>query len=301
MSLRAGTLGLLACAALAAGAEEPGAPLEKSQRELKTLQRDQATRNSEAGAGKLGDGLPRIQAPVPGALPPNLPAPDRTEADLKKQKDARKNWLADGVKKLEKQQARAKNHDAPGDKGRAFGDGENRPRDSSDPDYVLKLYGEQQQEAEAKAEGKHRGAARTDPFAPFLQGWLGGSPVRGKFFDEFVRRPDAGGAPGGSAAAPLNGGNQDFTSIAPLGSVRETTVAALPNPYLQGLDLPSLPDVKTGRNLPATTAEAWSKPVDLPATAAAPALPPAARQADPKLALPPLADDKKYFPQLKKF
>ena len=300
MSLRAGTLGLLVCAALVAGAEEPGAPLEKSQRELKALQRDQATRNSEAGAGKLSDGLPQIQAPAPGAVLLNLPVPDQTEADLQKQKEARKNWLADGVEKLEKQ-AKARNRGAPGDKRHAFRDEENRPLDSSDPEYVLKLYGEQQQEAEARADGKHPVAARADPFAPFLHGWLGSSPVHGKFFDEFARKPETGGAPVGSASAPLSGGTPSFTSLEPVGPARGANATVQPNPYLQGLDLPSLPDTRAGPNPSATAAESWAKPVDLPATTASSVPPPAARQADPKLQLSPLADDKKYFPQLKKF
>ena len=219
---------------------------------------------------------------------------------MKKKQEANKNWLVEGVEKLEKE-ARAKDHGAAVEKSAAFTGEEARPLDSSDPDYVLKLYGEQQQEAEAKAGAKHPGPARTDPFAPFLQGWLGGSPVHGKFFDEFVRKPDASGLTVASASLPVSGAVQSFSNGEPVSFTREASGAPQPNPYLQGLDMPSGQDLKGGQNQPATGPEAWLKPADL-SPASLPAAPlPAVRQADSKLQLPPLADEKKYFPQLKKF
>jgi hypothetical protein len=300
MSLRASTLGLVLCATIIVGAAEQGAPLENSQRELKTLQRDQATQSSGVATGKLGEGLPQIQTPIPGALPPDLPKSAKGEPELKKKKDAQKNWLLDGVDKLEKS-TNPRGHRAGETKEAALPEGQSEQLDSTDPDYLLNLYSEQQKAAEAKADTKYPRSAQSDPFAPFLQGWLSSSPQRGRFLGEFAGKPDAnvvatapGGSPGTVASQNFNGGEVP-------GTPRGAGGAPPVNPYLQGLDLPSLQDFSGSRNQAPVAPDAWSKPPD-GRTAVLPADPiPSVRQTDKKPMQPPLADDKKYFPQLKKF
>ena len=301
MSLRPATLALLLLTAATVGAEEQGGvPLEASKQALKALQADQTAKTGAATTGKLSDGLPQLQTPVPGATPLDFVPLHQSKADkeLKKKKDEQKNWLLDGVDKLSRD-SKAKGRLA-GDDKKAITVDDDEKSDSSDPDYLLKLYAEQKKEADAKTVARQTSPARSDPIAPFLQGWLGSSPVRGKFFDEFVRNSGAAADPA-SPVGPANTGGSQFmgNSIAVDGNRAVAPVTAQPNPYLQGLDSPVMSTA--GRN-------SQSFPGFL--TLGAPAHPPSAAAIDPFLAArpvdkkPPLlapSDNEKYFPQLKKF
>lgn len=304
MTWRTRTLGLiLLLAAAAAGAEEPAAPLAKSAQELKTLQRDQSTRNNGVANGKLSEGLPQMPGPTPGAPLLEMPKPPKSDSELKelkKKKDAQKNWLVDGVDKLEKNSG-SNSRRARDTKEAGIAGEEEEKLDSSDPEYILKLYSEQQKEVEAKAGAKQAATPQADPFAPFLQGWLGSSPVRGRFFDESIRKPDASlgtVTPGGS---PVPESNQVFSTGEVAGSRRGAVVEAQPNPYLAGLDLPSLAEAggrqnSADLNLGPMTKSTEVQPAVLPGNS-----PPVARASEKKPLPSTLTQDNKYFPQLKRF
>ncbi len=296
MSLRAGMLGLVLLGVLGARADEPGAPLENSKQELKALQKDQTVHGAEAPVGKLRDAMPRLQMPDSGTLPVELSAPQKSESGQKKKMDARKNWLLDGMDKLEKN-PKAKDRNAR-DK---LTESKDEQADLNDPDYLLKLYSEQKKESDAKADAKQSTANRNDPLTPFLQGWLSDSPVRGKFFDEYIKKPDMGAGVSGATAPALqeSGATASFTGLDPGGpGLRHEQGGTAPvqsNPYLQGLDMSALHDTAARDRQSVVPAGANPPPVSL----ADPG--PPARQPEKKLQLPALSDDNKYFPQLKKF
>lgn len=269
MSLRLALLGFVWLTATGARAEERGgAPLESTKQELKTLQADEAARGNGTATSKLTDGLPQLSSPLPGAVPLEIASPRQMEKELKQRKEARKNWLIDGVDKLEKE-------------ARSNGREKN----------------------EAKDEVRRADSVRSDPLAPFLQGWLVDSPGRDKFLDEFVKKTD--GSVGPIAASEgrrlpdqgLFGVRGEVSS-----SARNAGLPTVrPNPYLLGSDLPSLSDLGASRSAAATAN---------PALAASGGAPPAAAWSDPttngrlrekKLPLLGPTDAQKYFPQQKKF
>ncbi len=284
-------------AALGARAGEPTAPLEDSKQELKALQKEQSTNGVEAPAGKLHDVMPRLQAPDSPALPVEPPVPQKSETQLNR--EARENWLLDGMDRLEKNpKGKARNPKDESTKSKG------EQADPNDPNYLLNLYGEQQKNAAAKAAAKTPAAGRKDPLTPFLQDWLANSPVRGKFFDEYMRqRTTTDGSTGATARGQLeSGASASFAGIDPdSAGVRhgpDDTAPVAANPYLQSLDLSALHEKSSHDSQ--TAAAAGFRPAANPPTAALvdPGLP--ARPPDRKPP-PPLADDNKYFPQLKKF
>jgi hypothetical protein len=299
MSLRVRILGLVWLAAVTARAEEQGeAPLEGSRQELKRLQADQAAKSSAAVAGNVTEGLPQILTPVPGAVQLEMPSLKKAEKERRKKMEEQKNWLLDGVDLLGKSpKVRGREPDQAAE---AFTDKGKKESDSSDPNHMLKLYAEQKKTSEAKSDQLKLTAPRVDPLAPFLQGWLETSPVRGKFFDDFVRRPDAaGGVPGPGPAE--HSMTQVMGSGDVAGSARAAPATVQPNPYLQGLDTLALQDLGTSRNQAATVSTVFSNPAPVQPTGGLGDPIPAGHPVEKKpLVLMP-SDDKKYFPQLKKF
>jgi hypothetical protein len=300
------TLVLLLLAATAAGADgQGGAPLETSKKALQELQADQAVKpDVNATTKNLADGLPQLRTPAPGVVAPDQGQPGNRRAsdrDLKKKKDGQANWLLDGVDKLGRDSKDRRQ--AGRDSRKELPEDEQEKPDSSDPDYVLKLYAQQKKEAEEKTEARQVTRTRTDPIAPFLQDWLGNSPVRGKFFDEYVRKSDAGSGPASAGAPAYTGSNQlTIHSPATLDRPSAAPVAPQPNPYLAGLESPA--NFESGaRGLDLT-------PVGPTAFGGGPAGPsrgpamepnPTPRAADKKPPLLAPSDNEKYFPQQKKF
>ena len=295
------TLALLLLAAGAAGAAEPeAAPLENSKQALKALQADQAAKNSAVTAGKLTDALPAIDAPAPGSSTLEFAPAKKPETETKEKGDRPKNWLLDGVDKLERSaKAKGRPADAAKKDVTAGDETEDNP-DSSDPDYLLKVYTKQRQEADVKAaETRTAAATHNDPFAPFLQDWLGNSPARGKFFDDFTHKGDT---PAGLAIASGPSGPGSNPVLAAASDDNHGPAAgAAPNPYLQNLDLPGAAGPAAGPN---------NQPATVPAASGVPAMPPATAPLDPPPAVQPVekrpallvpSDNEKYFPQQKKF
>jgi hypothetical protein len=301
MSLRTGMCGFALLAALAARAGEPATPLENSKLELKALQKGQPAQDGGVSVGKLRDAMPQMRTPGSEVPPPDPLAAEEAEKELKKKKDAQKNWLVNGVESL----ARNRKSGGHGAKdGLAGTRNENAQSDSSGPASLLKVYSEQQKRAEDRNEAKQASAVHNDPLKPFLQGWLADTPARGKFFDENARKPDAtAGFSDPTTQAPLEYGTSSvLAGFDPGGRAPSERGAAAPvqaNPYLQGLDMSVLQNTGT-RHAQATAVPAF-QPAPTPAALPLPGPAPVARQSEKKPFPPALADDKKYFPQLKKF
>jgi len=300
---RAWLLGLagLAAATGACAGEPAAAPLEGTKQELRKLQADQSANPDTGATSKLIGAMPRMQTPVPGTMPmEQLATREKTERERQKKAEAQKNWLRDGVDQLGKT-TDGKRPDKTATDSAAATDDRDRP-DPSDPNYLLKVYTEQKNADETRIGREKAAAPRADPFAPFLQGWLENSPVRGRFFDDFVRKPDAvdGTQVTAASSATVSAGPAVGALETP-GTSHRASATAQPNPYLQGLDLGSLPDLGNSRGPSAATAGAPPSPVPVPAAAGMLDPIPAGRVEEKKPLLPPPSDDKKYFPQLRKF
>ena len=308
MTLRSTTIGLLLALVCVARAddEQPAAPLENTKAELKSLQKDEAAAKSGALDGSLKDGLPQMQSPISNVLPFELPQAKTPQSELKKKRDAQKNWLLDGVGRLD-EEAKLKSK-AQGQSGRDKSEPDDEKADPTDSDYLLKLYSEQQKKDEATKgahdEDKKKDAlAQNDPLAPFLQGWLAGSPVRGKFFDEFLKKPAGQSGEQSSAdgpALPAEVSPSTGLSITDPsgGRAPESAKNAVPppNPYLQALDMG---EVKGGGPAQAPAASLF-EPTARPAeskSAAPVELPPPARTGDRKPPPSPFANDNFFQPK----
>lgn len=300
MGRRISILSLLWLSAAAANTAEQGAaPLEGAKQELKRLQADQATQSSGAAGGKITEGLPQVQTPVPAAVQLEKPSSEKAEQELRKKRETQKNWLRDGVDQLGKG-TKARGRET-GEAAEALADEEQKQFDSSDPDYMLKLYTAQKKTDDARAGQMKPTTPRVDPLAPFLQGWLETSPVRGKFFDDFVRKPDAGGAFAGGPVPAEHSPTQGVGRVEITGSAQVAPATAQTNPYLQGLDTLTLQDLGSDRNQSVAASSVFINPVPVQPSGGLVEPISAGRPAEKKpLPLPP-SDDKKYFPQLKKF
>ena len=291
-------LGLVCLAVVAVRGEEPAAamPLENTKQELKKLRTEQTT-PSGAVAGKFTDGLSQFKAPLPEPLQQNLPRPEELERELKQRSEAQKNWLVDGVDNLDKAPAtRSRPKDA---RGNALKSDENpETLDPHAPNYLLKLYANQKRADETKSGQAKSSGGQADPFAPFLQDWLGTSPARGKFFDEFVRKPgtDATGEKATGATEP--DGRQ---SLGTVDLALRPPAAERVNPYLQVLESPVAKNSSDSRGQTNQVIAGLNSAVSRPASNGEP--PPVAverpKEIKPQWLTP--ADDKKYYPQQKKF
>jgi hypothetical protein len=301
MKLRAPSamLGAVLLTAVFQGADT-GAPLESTRQELRKLNGNQKADSGPSATEGLRPNLPSIQTPGQESLSPlQLMDPEKLEKERKRQKQERKNWLVNGVEQLERKD-KEKTADAFSTEEATTDGSDTRALDGSD---LLKLYDEQKKLEEVhKIETKSQRSAPSDPLAPFLQGWLGNSPVRGQFFDEFARKP--GGTISGegpSGVASVNS-NRDF-GMGPLALTNSgNDLPAKPNPYLVELNRPVQSEpvantlsVQNALN-PGVPIPSFSKPLMSPTP------PPAEMRPPERKPLPtPLADDRKYFPQLKKF
>ena len=297
MTWRAGIAGLaLGAVTIAAPSAEPaGAPLADSKRELKAFEADQATKANPSG--KTTGNLPEVGAPTPGETPLDLTASIRAEKELRKKKDAQKNWLLDGMDKLGPSAKRGgkNSHDL---KEVDAVD----PADSSDPNYLLKLYSEQQSKDEARTEAKTASAARNNPFAPFLQGWLANSPANVKSFDATGRKPEAIGM-GASGPAQAEVNMSQVAGAAPdLSGLRGNSAppVAQSNPYLEAPAGPALPDFGTVSG-PGSPAKGDNGPGAAPPKPSMVEPIPTARPVEKKPQFLRPSDNDKYFPQQRKF
>jgi hypothetical protein len=304
MSRSARLFGIVGCAMIAGAglwAANSG-PLEATKQELRTLDRQQRPNEGPSATEGLRPNLPAIQSPGRDALPAiQSTDPEKMDKERKRRKDAQKNWLVNGVEQLEKSETQKKS-DGSGSTEELEVESARAATDD-DPQYLLKLYDEQKKGEDArKAEQSARRTPRSDPIAPFLQDWLGRSPVRGQFFDQFVRN-DSTTAGGGNylSAATHTVTNRD--PLAPDLPVERSPTASEPrtNPYLVPSTGPELGEPRqinellgnsTGPVLQVAPLERSSLPAELT---------PVENRPPERKPPPPLADERKYFPQLKKF
>ncbi|AOS45842.1 hypothetical protein Verru16b_02932 [Lacunisphaera limnophila] len=283
-------------------AAEADAPLSGAKKELRDLQPGRGTTGTPSVKDGLKSGVPTMEAPPSTTVPTyTRPTPQKLEREKEQRKNAQKNWLVDGVQKLEADQG--KKPLLPGEeiKETEPGDGEEKI-DPADPAYLLKLYDKQKKTDDAKsAETKAQRAPRPDAFAPFLQDWMAASPVKDQLLGEMSRKATGTNLPAPSAVAGAPIGVRGAVMMPDLG--RANGPAAAPNPYLADSASPVGP---TAGSLPLLTApvgpavglqDLVTNPAPAPLLQPVPTAAPADRKAPP----PPLADDKKYFPQLNKF
>lgn len=288
-------------------ASEPDAPLQETTRELQALKSSKSS--VEVSQGQPTTDVPQLLITQPGSPPPAKPVTgQRAEKDISTTKSRAQNWLVDGVAELEKKDqpmSAAKRESEqlealmPADRDKPTKDGE--------PASLLKLYDEQEEKKEAKRELAEAEKPMDNPLAPFLQNWMSDSPVRGQFFDQFSQGNVASERPRGGEL--VSGGPlpvQNFTSgaLAPNGSVGAKPSEAPTNPYLAGFDSTGgyRPAVEAAikQPMPELNLSGFSGPGG-PSTT--PAVAPVAElpEARKKATRPSLADEQKYFPQLKKF
>lgn len=283
-------------AALVFAADDPNAPLANTKAQLQTLKKDAATQNADASDDpKLN--LPALATPGP-EFDIQRPARDGNDATEKK-RAGRKDWLLEGFDKLD----RKRSLDA-SKRGTGKSDDDEMPLDPNDPDYFLRLY--ERQRAQRDAQQLDVNGTLTnefkidtgDAFAPFMKEWLANSPVRDALKETMTSSGQADSALSReTTSTPLHETRSGAPSSESVGN------SADPNPFIQALGLPALepgqPAVVSGSvakgvnnlNPPASPAPA-NTIYDLPVQP----------KTDLKRALPPPpSEDKKYFPQLKKF
>lgn len=281
------------------GAEDKPAPLEESKRELKALQSDQHLRRSGAAASdeKLQVGLPRLQ--TGGDAPAGLPSSPSAQTTPN---EPNKDWLLNGMDALEKS---AKTRGGKTGKGSAEDDPELLGAvDFSDPAYLLKTY-EAQRAKSAGLAGV--GFAATDfravnPLEAYLSSWMQTTgPNAGKEGATGVLHPRGSATPGDAAGSGFFEG-----AGLPADDNRRTTLEAKSepalNPFLQSVELPSARASGTPANLGAKNG--FHPPETTSKASAVPALsgPEDNRPKPDRNYVPlPLNNDKKYFPQLKRF
>lgn len=302
--LRNAILGSVLLAVVAQGTEG-AAPLETSRQELRKLQGGQKAGEAPSAKEGLRPSLPTLVTPGQESLPPpELLSPEKLEKErkLQKEREARKNWLVNGVQQLEKTDKAKEGLDQPATEKIPAAE-TTKSNEGQDPQYLLKLYDEQKKiETERQGDAKAQRAAPADPLAPFLQGWLGNSPARGQFFDEFARKPDAG--PTGTApvvGSAASSGGFNTASAHSLNEPHRTPAMAAPNPYLVDTapirnSQPAGSPLTSGAFTPLAANPVFNQPI-----VAAPPPPAEVRQPEKKAPPPPQADDKKYFPQLNRF
>jgi hypothetical protein len=292
-------------AAMAQGTEG-GAPLETSRQELRKLQGGQKAGEAPSAKEGLRPSLPSLVTPGQESLPPpELLSPEKLEKErkLQKEREARKNWLVNGVQQLEKTD-KAKEGLSQSETQLLPAASAAKTEEGRDPHYLLKLYDEQKKiETERQGDAKVQRAPAADPLAPFLQGWLGNSPARGQFFDEFSRKTETGPVGPAPVVGPATpSGTHAATPTLGLAGPDKAPAAAAPNPYLT-----ELAPIRSSQPAPSALTStgafnpAANNPVFSPPVVVAPPPPAEVRQPERKAPQPPSADDKKYFPQLNRF
>jgi hypothetical protein len=278
-SVLAGTL--VVTVAWLAGAEEPASsPLEDVKVDLKAIKRGN---NSALPAAPVG---PRIS--VPGFLPPPgetaspaLP-PAAGPNSPTGRKPANANWL------LEAMELHARTQPAQGSGAKAPAKNEMIAADASDPAYLLKLYLAQdsptEQQSDASSRRKEMPALK-DLDAGILDGYLKQwiAPR-----DLALFGLDASAQAGAADLLPPS--NAGFAVVP-----RQTPLSpAAPNPFLEDLKI----DLNPTDLAPAASAP----PIPAPPAAAVSPVPKDDSNSPAEHNPPPnSADDKKYFPQLKRF
>ena len=300
MKHRARAVALAFGIVVARAAATPGPALENSQRELKELQAEVKNKPSIPANSELAQGF--AQLPTAGAPPtPLKPAvPGQTAQELKKRKTVDKNWLINGVNEL----ARAAAPETVAGNG-----AKNSLQTAKDSvpaptaaQNLLEVYSAQRSAEPTHAVSKHAIIVSRDPLAPFLQGWLADSPVRGLFFDDYVKKINTEGAAVSSAHGSPTAQSGELRSTRALTSAgyhspRPTEA----NPYLaptKELTRQNLGTTSDSPRLSSTASNSFSQALASGPTAAAVGGSQPSGKVSTRLAP---SDSQKYFPQQRKF
>jgi hypothetical protein len=272
---------LIATAVLLPAADEPSpSPLEEVKVDLKALKHGDNPQLSGTPAG------PKVSVPgfIPaqGAAAPPAPPP-AVETNLRAgRRPANANWLLE-VMEL---QGRARPSQSPG--ANALRKNEAIAVDASDPAYLLKLYLAQEAPHEGQSESiSPRGEARTvkeidvGTLDGFLKQWIAPRDLALFGLEELAQTANPDLLPPGSRTPA----GMPALASAPSGA---------PNPFLEASKLDPLP----AGLIPAAAPQASLPP---PAAVVPPAPPPDSAPPAERNAPPSSTDDKKYFPQLKRF
>jgi hypothetical protein len=265
-------------------AEPPFAELRKDLNELKAPPSPVTLRPGlDLGAAGIDVGA-RFSAP-----PPALPAPVRTDPGVAPQKPASSGWLLDA---LEENSRRTGVGTVPPAAG--------RDENAAAEERPAKGRGSSIDDGHRDASSLERNPTSKSPLSAYLAAWL--SPEDFRRLQSLY--PDLAAAPVGK---DVNSGNAIVPGRAApsaeagdpqsgLGSFGELNLRPNnPNPYLAGVPALTRPA--------ATTAIQLEQPKLAPPVAAVPraAEPAPVRTATPAVPPAPGADDRKYFPQLKRF
>ncbi|MDP2138944.1 MAG: hypothetical protein Q8J74_13920 [Candidatus Didemnitutus sp.] len=269
---------------------------------MQALKRDQAAEATGLASPHLRSVLPALEvAPLRTAPVVTPPPPDRAQ-QATKLADARRNWLLAGFEQTE--------HPAvgttPPERTGAAGKVSEEELDPADPNYFLKVYERQRSVQLANRPERPSAAAGIstgqDPFAPLMQEWLAGSPVRETLNDILRPRSTQPNEVSITVASGerVSSRTGTTTTLLTVTSGPANLDREVGNPYLEAFDLSTArADGLAELNVPAAA----------PASAALPQNPgtkqftlPALPKVESRRNGPPdRTDDKKYFPQLKKF
>jgi hypothetical protein len=272
---------LIVTAAWLTGAEEPApSPLEDVKVDLKAIQRGNSSEFPAAPAG------PRVAvpgfSPAQGEAAPTAAPSASWPNSQAGRKPANSNWL------LEAMELQARTRPNQGAGAKAPGENKTIAVDSSDPAYLLKLYLAQEPPGEGQSEtsspGKESRAVKdmdVGALDGFLKQWIAPRDLALLGLDATAQAATADLLSPGTRASAVAFGQ---TSMPP----------GAPNPFLEALKFDPLPlDLTPAAPRPANL------PPPAPAVSSAP--PKDSNQPAERNPPPNLAEDKKYFPQLKRF
>ena len=294
-------LGLSLALPPAEATEDSTAPLGQSRQQLKELQAasSKAQPGSENTANSLKGIAPSLATPAePVFAPSAAPAAD---IDSKAGKSSGQNWLLDGYVLAGGKTSLSRQNTAP---TRGTPD---RPEtdaiDPKDPQYILKVYAlqsaNQTRNGTDSAGDKHFRLG--DAMAPYLNDWLARSPMRELILEGMSK--DNSNQPGGTGSGYAAYEYQPTANQSSAGNIYSAKAANEPeiqvNPYLSAL---SAPETTKSSNQPVSAAmpPQPTKINQSPNNAIEGKLP-NSRSQNYKAPITPADEDKKYFPQLKRF
>ena len=281
--------------------EETTAPLSQSRQQLKELQAasSKAQTATENSGGSLKGIAPSLNMPAESVSAP--PAAPAAENDSKPGSGSGQNWLLDGyaltggkisLSGQKTQQTRGK---ADQTKGEAI--------DPRDPQYLLKVYALQtSNQASNGASSVNDKHFRTgDAMAPYLNDWLARSPMRELIMEGMSN--DNSNLPGGTGTGYAA---YEYQPTANRSSSGASFAAKTPNepekqinPYLSALSAPEAP--KTAIQPLSGIIPLQTPKINQSPNSVIEGKIPNSRSQNYKAPVTPADEDKKYFPQLKRF
>lgn len=304
-----------AATGLSLAAAEADEPLAGVKQELKQLQTDSTAQKSGVAEPKLKGATPPIvlqpQAPLSSESLSSNRKSAKDQKDLKRQQDAEKNWLVREYEKLETKSDAERRDDKIKLPEASF-------EEKSEHELLQDRLSANDPKSRAGRDDSHRppradAPKAPDPFAPFMKDWLANSPSSGPALDALNKagsnQPAGPGMSPGIEARPLDLPGSTASSLFDSSASdprRDRNVSTMPanNPFLSGLELPgqleNAPAAASRSPVADALAPAMMPSAQSPLTLQNEAIAPSKRNT----VTPPTskqAEDKKYFPQQKRF